>query len=88
MISKPLVPYELSFLLHCYISSEPHPNIGSDTLANVASMFVNRGILTCGEKPRVWEVTELGRAWIAAILNTQVPRVAYLDAQGKEVKPR
>lgn len=80
---SPLTPLSLGLLMDIYVF--PEPRIPSTPVHQKAIRdFEAAGVIT-RDPGLVPALTLLGRAWVAAILGTPLPRMAYLDAMGKEI---
>jgi len=80
-------PLHIQLLLHCYMSSETYEPWSGAILSRLHELEGAGAVLPDGESPTTFETTDLGDAWVLAICNMPPPRVAYLDAQGKEIEP-
>lgn len=83
---KRTTPAELEFLMHCYTSGEPWPFANSAMGQAIILDFIDRGIVQYRNNSRGIGVSPLGEAWVALLLCTPPPRVAYLDQSGKEIE--
>lgn len=82
MILK-LTPLHLKLLIHCYCNPEEF-SPWSDTAQEFLNDFVVQGVARRLDG-NIFELTKLGEAWLNAIRSVPVPRIAYLDAQGREI---
>ena len=81
-----LTPFHLTLLLHTHTSPktyDPWSRLANEYLEDLQEM----GALTTDEPNLTkYKTTPLGEAWINAILNTPLPRIAFLDQNGKEIQ--
>lgn len=61
---------------------------GSDSVAGREAFkcFFDNGVLEDVGGIHGTRLTPLGEAWVKTILNTPIPRIAYLDQHGKEIE--
>ena len=82
-----MTPYELSVLIHHYVSCGPFEYCQTDLYKNTVVRFEHDGIFSkSSETENGYVVTDLGKAWLFAILKTPVPKLAYVDAEGHVIK--
>ena len=82
-----MTPYELLVLIHHYGSPGPFPQHETKLYKDTTTRFVCDGIFwECPEKENGFDLTDLGKAWLFAILKTPVPKLAYVDAEGHVIK--
>jgi hypothetical protein len=86
-----LSPLQIKILLHHHCTPapfEPRTQVYWDAV----NQFKADGVLK-GDEERdegtdlSFCTTNLGSAWVSAICNTPMPRIAYLDQNGKEIVP-
>ncbi|ANL02678.1 hypothetical protein [Rhizobium phage RHEph18] len=68
-------PYEISVVLHHYVSSSPFPHKDAPIYRPTIDKLWSLGVLSITEM----EVTELGKALIDQWLRTPLPIVKYVD---------
>lgn len=82
-------PLRVRLLLHCFVSSHlPIPNIEQPAQSEDVQDLVRLSAIARTTDAACYETTKLGRAWVEAICNVKVPRVAYLDEMGRELEAR
>lgn len=83
-------PCNIEVLLHYHSSPEAHERWDAPAVQSCVEQLVRLGVLV----PRIekgydcftkFETTKLGRAWVAAICNTRLPRSVFLDDMGREI---
>jgi hypothetical protein len=79
---KPLTPAFARFLIHYHGCLEPIRS--SIVHAEFLEWALADGIIYPYEN--TYQTTKLGSAWVRAICATPMPRVAYIGADGKEIK--
>jgi len=81
-----VTPYELAILTHYYVSpSEPKHIAITELFESTVLAWLDDGTLKETTTPNVFTLTDRSRAWVKAILNTPVPRLAYLDQRDEEI---
>lgn len=84
-MSTTLTPLELDVLIHCYVSPAPHPRQDAESvMAACARLYLDEVIEPSDHGG--WQTTDKGRAWLAAILRTPMPRQAWVDATGNVIE--
>lgn len=84
MPGRPPIDIEILLWIYCR-ASEWEGN--TCYFREVADRFVTLGVaFPCGEKPHGYRLTDLGFAWVSAICQTPIPRVAFLGTDGKEIE--
>ena len=84
-----MTAYELLVLIHHHTNPGPFPQHETKLYKDMVARFVHDGIFVQSpEQANGYKVTDLGKAWIYAILGTPVPKLAYVDAQGEEIRER
>ena len=83
---KDMTPHDLSMLIHFYVS--PAPYAGAHTLAGEETIrhFLTSDIIMHGDRLGSYCVTTKGAAGVETILDTPIPKLAYVDAGGKLIK--
>jgi hypothetical protein len=76
---------DAAVLMRCYWSPEVDPVRETDRDRDAITRFIAYGAVKMQPDDTV-QCTPLGRAWVRAMLNTPMPRLAYLDAAGNEIK--
>ena len=76
-----MTPYELSILMHYYISPELHASHGMSLHDKIVEEYIADGVLDYGDDG-IPKTTKLGEAWITQILDTPLPTLAYVDQCG------
>lgn len=83
-------PLRVEILMHCHVSGEMVPLLrtpqGDKELEDLIRMKAIESDSVGGINGGLYRTTPLGNAWVKAILNTPIPRVAYLDQHGKEIE--
>jgi hypothetical protein len=80
-------PCFVECLLRCYWSPLAHPKLEAPATQDAIAYFLKMGaIKPDGRKEDVWRTTPLGKAWVDAICNTEIPSPAFCDAQGDAIK--
>lgn len=78
-------PLDISFLLHCYISSEPWDN-WCEPIEECERRHLSLGIIeTIPGCVRRYRPTPLGSALVECLLRTPLPRLVFVDAAGNIV---
>lgn len=73
----------IRLLLDIYVSGEI-PNPGTDSTNDGLELLRGcRAIEIVGDRMMT---TDIGSAWVKALCQVPIPRVAYLDQTGKEIK--
>jgi len=81
-----MTPYELTVLIHHYTSLGCFEYSNTELYKNTVIRFVFDGLfIQCSNRDNGYAVTDLGKAWISVILKTPIPKLAYVDAEGKIV---
>ena len=79
-----LTPYELSVLMHHYVSPEPYSfGIESGLYAETINKFFDFGVVVVArtaDSEAPTRLTDLGKAWCRAILSTPLPRSVFVDS--------
>ena len=73
-------PVNVEVLLHCHTTPAPHPNIEAKSTKDAINRLLEGDCIT--PEDNYYRTTELGRAWVKAICNTEMPKIKYVDAQG------
>ena len=81
-----MTPYELTVLIHHYVSPGLFQFCETDLYKDTCTRFVFDGLFLDSKMDNGYEVTGLGKAWILAILRTPVPKLVYVDAEGKVIE--
>ncbi len=82
-------PSDAEFLLFCHCCCETHPRLHAPAIREAVAKFLECGaIAPHPDNPNRWSTTEKGAAWVQAICNIEEPRVAYVDASGKDLMHR
>ena len=80
-------PYELKILLHIYCCGGEFEFEDSDLRKSTLTRFVDCGVIIESD---VYEhgyyVTDLGKAWVCAILETEIPKTRYFNQSGDIIK--
>lgn len=85
-MSTSFSPFHVQLLLHSYCSPatyEPWSDVAAECLKELQDLGA---IVPHEEQLTRFKTTPLGNAWVRMILNTPPPRMAFLDAQGKEIE--
>ena len=81
-----MTPYELTVLIHHYISPGLFPQHDTDLYKDTTTRFVHDGLFSvCSQQTNGFIVTDLGKAWLHSILKTPVPKLAYVDVDGNVI---
>ena len=83
-------PAHIEFLIHC--NMRPHlvfDRIDAPAFVELARQWTELGVIRKATDVPHWDrrrfITPLGRAWLQAIENVQLPRAVFLDEQGREL---
>lgn len=80
-------PLDIKLLLHCFVSAETYEPWSKSAEEGLAKLREVGAIEPVGDNFTKFRCTKLGQAWVNILCSTPPPRVAFLDAQGKEVQP-
>lgn len=92
MSNQPTIfcPAHIEFLIHCHV--HPHQvfdHIDAPVFVGLVRQWTELGVIRQAvggaQWHRRWYLTPLGRAWLKAIENVQLPRAVFLDEQGSEL---
>lgn len=70
-------PNNIEVLLHYHVSPTSHPRSYAPAVRNVTKKFLELGVIKKDGKS--YQTTKLGEAWVKALCNTCIPKVAYVD---------
>ena len=77
-------PNNIDVLLHYHCCMNKHPRhdaiVVQETIEALLSLKV---IEPYNDKDGCYLTTDLGKAWVQALCNTELPTVAYLDKNGE-----
>lgn len=81
-------PATVALLIHCHCSAEPPPRPDSQTTREGIKYLMAAGAIgVCpgvkGGDVITYETTPLGSAWVALLVATPKPTVAFVDRDGK-----
>lgn len=76
-------PFNIEILLHYHVSPEPHPRIELESVRHFTDELVKLGVIVHKQSPNSYITTDLGRSWVEALCNVELPRQAYVDGNGK-----
>lgn len=87
-----MTPHDIEVLLHHHCSNQPWPRQGASAYEETISDFISWGVMKAfpedQPKPHMtFNTTQLGCAWVKALCNVPMPRMVFLDGQGKEITP-
>jgi len=79
-----LTPFQLSVLIHCYISTTKHSNYNS--VRGCLEGFLKQDVIQHykGES-EIFITTSKGEAWLRAMLYTPIPTSAWVDSYGEVI---
>ncbi len=80
-------PFKINLLLHCYCSPETYEPWTKSAEEALHEFQRVGAVEPIGDSSTKFQCTKLGQAWVNILCSTPPPRVAFLDAQGKEVQP-
>lgn len=81
-------PFELSLLIHIHTTPRAFDQRDTPLRKGTLSAFVIEGIIVPdSEQENGYVLTELGRAFLSAILSTRIPELAYVDQSGRLIEP-
>lgn len=82
-------PLRINLLLHCAVSpiDAEVPNFEASGVQSELQDLLTAGAIVQRDS-RCFQATPLGRAWVAALCNVPIPRVAYIDSHGQELEVR
>lgn len=81
-------PFRVKLLIHCSV----HPCVEIPDVESKAVQYELKDLQQIGAIEAIdrqgWTATALGRAWVQAICNVKIPRMVFIDEQGKELNVR
>ena len=83
-----MTPYELTLLIHFRTTPERFPQSETDLYINTTERFEREDLIEVSsetDNQHGYELTKLGVAWLAVILNTPKPKLVYVDYKGDQV---
>lgn len=80
-------PNNIEVLLHCHTATTPHPRKDAPAVTAALTTLFHAGCIDPGATPGSYVTTPLGEAWVQAMCNVEIPRVAYVDTQGQILSP-
>lgn len=81
-------PNNIDVLLHYHVSSSVHERFDAPAVQDAVDKLQKAGAIEPaidaeGKMCRgYYQTTPLGKAWIKALCNTEIPKIAYVDANG------
>ena len=75
-------PSNIEVILHYHTTPTVHPRIDAPAVADATAMLLRAGCIEYDENTGLHHTTPKGRAWVKALCNVEIPREAYIDAQG------
>lgn len=82
-------PLAIQILLNACVCAGPVKNYMAPAVREEVQRLIDLGAIerTPNSGDESWvQGMELGKAWLAALCSTPVPRVAYLDEVGREIQ--
>ena len=86
-----MTPYELSILLHIWVTPTKFPDSHTTLYDNTIKKFKKDGIIgSINDQETIHghELTPLGIAWLSVMLNTPKPTFVYIDHNGDVINIR
>lgn len=80
-------PYDLQLMLHFHCSQARWPEADAPAFPDAVRCLHDAGVLEESINGLDWCLSELGTAWLRAMLLTPQPRKAWIDANGQELEP-
>lgn len=77
---KIATPNNIEVLLHCHTTPVEHPRYGAPAVKEAFEMFKELGAIK--KNGGYYVTTDLGRAWVESLCNTQIPKSVYVDEHG------
>lgn len=84
-VMESLTPLHLRLLLHSHLSFEVYSPWTSTTEDYLKQLESLGAVERVEDSFTNYKTTKLGDAWLTAICSTPPPRLAFLDATGKEI---
>ena len=88
-----MTPNELEILIHFYVCREPYPREHAPAVIEAINQLIKNDVIILANREisdgvanRTYKTTEKGEAWLKTILATPMPKCAWIDAQGNEIK--
>lgn len=76
-------PNNIEVLLHYHVSLDPHPHIHAPAVMDAIALFLDNGCMQNNPiAPFNYELTPKGKAWVRALCQVEMPRIAYVDQYG------
>jgi hypothetical protein len=83
-----MTPCEIEFMLHCYVSPEPHPRYYAPAIMDAARRLNIMHLISFRNKDEndrpVYEATEKGKFYVKMLCETPFPEQRYVDPR-KEI---
>jgi len=79
-------PYTIELLLHFYAYPERHETYQSKLFVEVSAKLAEAKVVEWDDSIKSYRTTPLGDAWVKLLCNTPMPRLAFLDQNGKEIE--
>jgi hypothetical protein len=81
MIENPL---NLSVLLHCYYSPEPHPRINSPAVQDALNYLLRTNMISGGDNDNIFHTTPRGEAYIKYLMALPFPEQHWIMPNGQQ----
>lgn len=83
-----MTPYELGILMHIHTRAACFEETSAPLRAETLGRFITLGVTALSKDMEHGDcLTDLGRAWLSAILSTRIPELAYIDQLGELIEP-
>ena len=82
-----MTPYQLSLLIHLRTSPSESLYSGTELYEQTNEEFRLEGVIRhSNTTDSGWELTDKGIAWLTCILNTPIPKQAWVDENGNIIR--
>jgi hypothetical protein len=80
-----MTPNDIEVLIHCHVSPSPHPRANAPAVQGALEWLREAGLIIKGAE--YFGTTERGRALVQVLCDTPFPAQAWVDKDGKVIKP-